>query len=209
MPSEKSFKESDIVNQAMQIFWEKGYAGASISDITEATGIKRGSLYNAFDGKGDLFLQSLFRYEHTRLTQRLAQLDKIDDPREAIAAFFDSPERSSEPEACSGGGSRGCLLVNTLFEYAHHDPEIQRAVSDALGEVVSFFERRIRQGQREGVIPASVEAQGTAQALFAYLVGLRVLGRGAKGPDELRPLSTLAMRLLGDRDCPGESSSLS
>jgi TetR/AcrR family transcriptional repressor of nem operon len=192
MPSEKSFKEADVVNQAMQIFWEKGYTATSISDITEATGIKRGSLYNAFEGKRDLFLQSLLAYDRTRLTQRLSQLDEVKDPREAISGFI----KARESAGCETAGAKGCLLVNTLLEYAHHDPEVQQTVSDALGEVVSFFERKIRQGQRDGTIPDSVEVRATAQALLALIVGVRVLGRGAMADRDLRRIEEQAMRFI-------------
>ncbi len=51
MPWEKSFKEEEAIEKAMKLFWEKGYEPASIADIIEATGVNRGSLYNAFGGK--------------------------------------------------------------------------------------------------------------------------------------------------------------
>jgi TetR/AcrR family transcriptional repressor of nem operon len=59
----KSFDDSDVIEQ---VSWEKGYTATSISGITTATGIKLGSLDSAFDGKGDLFLRGLLRYDIDR-----------------------------------------------------------------------------------------------------------------------------------------------
>ena len=89
MPWEKSFDESEVIELAMRVFWAKGYAATSISDITKATGIKRGSLYNAFEGKDDLFMRGLLKYDIDRRRKWLQELDGIDDPREAITKLFD------------------------------------------------------------------------------------------------------------------------
>ena len=125
MSWEKSFDESEVVDQTMKVFWQKGYAATSISDITAATGIKRGSLYNAFDGKDELFLQSLQKYDEEYRQQKFRRLREIEDPREAIAALFEAcaAESSFDPE------KRGCLLVNTALEFDQHDEGVQRVVS--------------------------------------------------------------------------------
>jgi TetR/AcrR family transcriptional repressor of nem operon len=57
MPWEKSFNEETALEKAMQVFWEKGFEPASIADLLEGTGLNRGSLYNAFGGKQQLFVK--------------------------------------------------------------------------------------------------------------------------------------------------------
>ena len=192
MPWEKTFDESDVIEQAMEVFWEKGYAATSISDITEATGIKRGSLYNAFEGKRELFLRSLLTYGAEQRTRQLRQLETVDDPRQAIAMFFDFVVKDSldDPD------KKGCLLVNTALDYSQHDEEVQKAVSDGFKEVVIFFEKQIKRGHERGEIPHSVEPRSTAKALVASLVGIRVLGRGTLGKTALRQIAEQAKRLI-------------
>lgn len=72
------------------MFFGKGYAATSISDITKAAGKKRGSLYNTFNGKDDLFFQSLLGYERERMHERFRELRKLDDPMKAIATHFET-----------------------------------------------------------------------------------------------------------------------
>ncbi|TWU45316.1 HTH-type transcriptional repressor ComR [Novipirellula aureliae] len=192
MPWEKSFKESDVIEQAMEVFWEKGYAATSISDITEATGIKRGSLYNAFDGKHDIFVRALLKYGGERRTSKLRILETVDDPREAITMFFDSLVKATldDPD------KKGCLLFNTALEYSSHDDDVKQLVSEGIQEVVCFFEGRIKRGKELGTIPDSVDARPTARALVALVVGIRVLGRGAFGKAALQQVARQAVEMV-------------
>ncbi len=63
MPWEKSFDEEVAIEKAMLVFWEKGFEPASIADLLEGTGLNRGSLYNAFGGKQQLFVKALLKYD--------------------------------------------------------------------------------------------------------------------------------------------------
>lgn len=192
MPWEKTFDESDVIEKAMHVFWEKGYAATSISDITEATGVKRGSLYNAYDGKEDLFMRSLLKYDREQRKQQLLQLAAVKDPREAIVMFFDYCVK----ESLQDPGKKGCLLVNTALDYSLHDDEVQNVVSNAMKELTTFFEKQIKRGRENGGIPGSVEPRPTARALIALLAGLRVLGRGTFGKTALHQISDQAKRLI-------------
>lgn len=193
MPWEKTFEESDVIEQTMALFWEKGYAATSISDITAATGIKRGSLYNAFNGKEDLFLQALLKYDNERRRKVLRQLESLDDPREAIYRFFDRIVETSLADP----HRRGCMLVNTSLDYGQHTEAAQKVVTDAFKELTDFFERLIERGQTRGDIPQTVAPVTTANALLAYLVGIRVLGRGVVGEGPLREMAESAKGLIG------------
>lgn len=192
MPWEKSFEESDVVEQAMRVFWKKGYNATSISDITTATGIKRGSLYNAFNGKEDLFLRSLIKYDQEHRKILLDQVEAIDDPREAIASLFDG----IVDDSLSDLDKKGCLLVNTSLDYSHVDEDVQKVVADAFQELTRFFEKQIRRGQQRGDIPSTLSARSTARTLLSLLIGIRVLGRGLYGKTALRQIAEQAKRLI-------------
>ena len=192
MPWEKSFDESDVIDQTMHVFWLKGYAATSISDITAATGLKRGSLYNAFDGKDDLFLRSLQKYdaEYRCVAQR--KVEQIEDPVEAISTFFALIVKSTldDPDR------KGCLLVNTSLDIAVHDQEMKKLVANAFQSIAKFFESSIVRGQELGQIPRSIHPRPTAKTLVSCLVGIRVLGRGAYGKTALNQIAEQAMRLI-------------
>lgn len=192
MPWEKSFDEKDVIDKAMHVFWEKGYNATSISDLTAATGIQRGSLYNAFAGKQELFLQSLLKYDTEQRRVLLKQLEAIDDPLKAFSVLFDAIVQQSleDPQ------KKGCFLVNTSLTLSDHDEPTQEIVSVALKEFAQFFERQIKLGQQRDQIPATVAARPTARALLALVVGMRVMGRGCFDKAALQQVAKQAMRLV-------------
>jgi TetR/AcrR family transcriptional repressor of nem operon len=59
MARPRKFTEEDVVTAARDQFWSAGYAGTSLEDLTEATGLGRGSLYGAFGDKHALYLRAL------------------------------------------------------------------------------------------------------------------------------------------------------
>ena len=63
----REFDVEEALAAALHVFWEKGYEGASLTDLTEAMGITRPSLYAAFGNKEDLFKRALDLYEREKL----------------------------------------------------------------------------------------------------------------------------------------------
>jgi AcrR family transcriptional regulator len=58
----REFDADEVLDRALDVFWRKGYEGASLSELTEAMGINRPSLYAAFGNKEELFRKALDRY---------------------------------------------------------------------------------------------------------------------------------------------------
>ena len=149
MPWEKSFDEEEVIDKAMEIFWEKGYEPASMADLIEGTGINRGSLYNAFGGKEQMFIRSLLKYDHANRREVLAQLEALDDPKEAFHRLFEGLVK----EASSDTHKKGCFMINTALNLSAHPKEIQKIVTKGLGETEAFFRRGLKWLKRVGRCP--------------------------------------------------------
>ncbi|MEO1083589.1 MAG: TetR/AcrR family transcriptional regulator, partial [Acidobacteriota bacterium] len=161
MPRPKSFDVNEAVKATMEVFWSKGYQGTSIDDLTEATGVKRQSLYNALGEKKTMFTKALLKYDTEERRSGLAELESEVSGRGAIEYLF-----TDLVEHCSNDKTRrGCFLVNTALE-SGHDDDIQRIVDGAIEDFRSFFERSLRRGQEEGEIPTSVDVTTTASGLL-------------------------------------------
>lgn len=192
MPWEPKFDIDDTVEKLMQVFWKKGFAATSLADLTEATGVKRQSLYNTFGNKRDLFLKSFLKYDNEHRRAVLSQLEALGDPLKAFQMLFDALVE----QAIADGDKKGCLLVNTALTLQIHDHEIRTVVTQGLTDFERFFERQISLGIVRKDISEDISAKDTAKALLTLVVGIRVLSRGVFEPDALRQISAQAMRLL-------------
>lgn len=192
MPWEKSFDESEAIKRATLVFWDKGYEAASINDLLEGIGINRGSFYNAFGGKRELFIRTLTEYDAEFGRTVLSELEAMDDPKAAFQQFFklvvDSTVEDKE--------KKGCFLVNTTLELPAHDEEIRELVGKAMGRLEGFFRRGIEVAQARNDMPTELDAAETAKALLGLVVSIRVLGRGLFTKDSLAAISHQAERLV-------------
>lgn len=191
MPWEKSFDEQNAIENAMHVFWEKGYEATSIANLIESTGINRGSLYNAFGGKRQLFTQSLLKYDNETRRAFLAQLEALDNPKLAFKTLFDALVQQSENDA----QPKGCFLVNTSVEIAFHDQETKDIVTQGFIEFEAFFRRGIEVAQTRGYMPTTLNASVTAKLLFSLVVAIRVLGRGVYDERSLKVIAEQAEHL--------------
>ena len=175
----RRFQESDVVDDAVRQFWKSGYLGTSITDLLNATGLQRGSLYKAFDDKHSLFEAALGVYLRSgRVTTRRvlegegAPLDRLRDwLKQAL-------------EGCAGaeGGPSGCLAVNSMIELAPSDKRIRIRLARHWSVVEGSLPRTLAEGQRVGEIRDAVPARELAQLIIRMIAGVAVFMRqGRRG----------------------------
>src|SRR5882724_1656867 len=113
MPRSKSFDEDAVLDQAVELFQQRGYEGTSLADLEAHLGLGRQSLYNTFGDKKTLFRKALERYQRNVTDDGAgALLDAPGAGLEAIHAFF----RASIKTLTAPGKRRACLVVNTILE---------------------------------------------------------------------------------------------
>jgi len=169
----REFDETQVLDAAVECFWQRGYEATSMRELAGRTGLTGASLYNAFGDKRALYRRALDHYIDSVFAERVRRLEGSLPPREAIAAFFaEIIQRSLDDRL-----RRGCLLVNSALEVAPHDEEFRALVSGVLGHIEAFFHRCVLAGQRDGAITAAQPAADLARMLLGVHVGLRVLAR--------------------------------
>lgn len=181
MPRPREFDEDHAIDAAMEAFWARGYAATSAQDLVEATGLGRSSLYNAFDGKHELYEQALRRYLEHNTEADVALLDEPGSVKQhirelmlgAIDADLTDPAR------------RGCLAVNAAIELAGKDEAITVAVRKVFTRVEDALEAALARGQREGEIARERTPRALARFVLNSIYGLRVLGKTSTDRDQL------------------------
>lgn len=193
MPLARRYDETEVLDRAMHAFWSRGYEATSVGDLVAATGIHRASLYAAFSGKRQLFVECLRRYDEEHRERFLAGIAGNRTPRAAILATFDAASRKSDDPATP----TGCLLVNTALEVSPHDPEIRALVNESLAAVEAFFHRNVAAGVSQGSIREDADPDATAKALLGLFLGLRVLTRSGIDPATIGAVLEQAAAILG------------
>ena len=190
MARPRSFDPDEALDLARDVFWEKGFQGTSLDDVTAATGLAKPSLYAAFGDKNALFLKVLERY-HARI---VANAERIvnDGPsaREAVHRWL-----TGFVPFCSGvKGKRGCLSVNTAADGAAVQKEVRKRIEDFNRKLEELLQNRLRADRSQ--FTDGFDPEGAAHTIMAIYLGLMVLAKDA--PDAARVRATLdqAMRLL-------------
>jgi TetR/AcrR family transcriptional repressor of nem operon len=174
----RNFEACTVVERAMVEFWSHGYAGTSPAQLAKATGVGKGSLYNAFGSKRQLFDQAFARYAQLGVEHAEGILSESGTTRDRIRAYLRFTVDSDMAELIR----RGCMAVNTAAELGGRDPEITRALRAFEERLVTILAARVDQGRRDGDVSADVDARATAQFLLNTVFGLRILAKTNEAP---------------------------
>jgi TetR/AcrR family transcriptional repressor of nem operon len=192
----KGFDEDEVLQRAMQQFWETGYHALSVKGLEEGTGLLRGSLYAAFGDKRALFLAALERYADLSVKEIEALLAEGPTPRAGIERYLRKTVKN-----CTGPGRhRGCLLANTAAEVAPSDPEVRALVGRRFAKMADTLEVAVKAAQQLGEIDPARDARALAQHLIVLVQGMSVVGKTEPEAALVRSAMRMGLALLDSKD---------
>jgi len=157
----QEFDTVAVVQAARDVFWDRGFEAASLADLEEATGLRRSSLYHAFDSKRGLFDAAVQDYLDTVIRPRLAVLAQATDGVTGLTAYF-SGVRTVIATLPEDSPRRGCLLLNSAAGFAAHD--------DALRQVVDDYRAELTRAVSDALTLAKPDAEDAELAAEARLL---------------------------------------
>jgi TetR/AcrR family transcriptional repressor of nem operon len=191
MPRVKEFDETEVLDQALELFRARGFKHTSFDDLTRELGVSRQSLYDTYGDKNTLFHAALRRY----LDRNADYLDRAledDAPiQEVMARFFDGVISNN----CANS-SKGCLMVNSMVELAPHDPEIRALAQAHARAFEGRLATRISAAQRKGEIGRDKDPVALARYLYHTLLGFAVAARTFGERESLRATAALSLSVL-------------
>jgi TetR/AcrR family transcriptional repressor of nem operon len=194
MARPRSFDADQVREEAMREFWERGYRDTSVEDLVAATGLRPGSLYNAFPGgKRELFIGALERYSTLVVPQKLGALEGPDASLAEVRAYFDGLVE----DLLSEEGRMGCLMVNSTVELAATDSEVGAIVRGHMARLERNVARALATARERGEISAAVDPAARAKLLMATGMGLMVVGKTNPGREVLETIVAAAFADLG------------
>ncbi|MEM1054622.1 MAG: TetR/AcrR family transcriptional regulator [Bacteroidota bacterium] len=186
-----SFDPDAALDAAMRTFWQQGFEGASIQDLTEATGLSRSSLYNTWGDKLGLYIAALDRYRRRDGAQAFLPLLRGGDPLDRIQAVFDALV-----EDATEAPGRGCFMVGATAERGPHCGATRLRARDALSALASSFESAIREAQDRGEVAADKDPEALSHGLVASVYGLRTMARANTPHDTMEHAARGALATL-------------
>jgi TetR/AcrR family transcriptional repressor of nem operon len=192
MPRQQQFDASIALDQAMNLFWERGFGETSMEDVVATTGVSRYGLYGTFGNKRELYIAALHRFADRMAREEHPKLFSPEATRADIDAFM-----AGTVERCVGPDiNRGCMICNTAIEIAPHDAVIAAAVRNLYDQLAAAFATAIRNSQAAGDMDKSIDARAIGDLLVGTMQGAVVLARTGTSRTKLAEYMNSAMKIL-------------
>ena len=185
----RTFDRAAALQRAMEVFWERGYEGASMSDLTAAMSINSPSLYAAFGSKEELFREAVAYYNDTLGAKATAELHERPTAREAISAVL----RHHAVVFCDPDNPRGCMIVLAANACGDRARSVHRYLADWRMEMERDFAERIERGIADGDVPAGADAEAIAAFYNTVNHGMAIQARDGANQAKLAAIAEAAI----------------
>jgi len=190
MARPREFDRARALNQAMAVFWLKGYAATSTSDLLDAMQIGRQSMYDTFGDKRALYLEALKHYSDSSVSELLQALQgasALDGLANMLFTFAARPARDN---------AKGCMGVNAICEFGQSDDEVN-ALRDASGEMLnSAVAQVLRDAVAAGEVAADLDIALAVAFVASTLSGMKVSAKAGATPEVLHAIAAMAIKAL-------------
>lgn len=190
----RAYDPQTALQQALGVFWNTGYSGASLDSIATAAGMNRPSLYAAFGDKHALYIKALEQYwEFAAASMREALTDLELPLAEALQRFY---EGQLSIYFSGDGQPRGCFAIGTATTEAVEDPEIREVLSDRLSRLDADLEVRLQAAKNAGELKGDADPAALAVLASSLLHSISIRARAGKSRAELTALARQAIRVI-------------
>lgn len=188
MARPREFDENEVLQKAMMVFWKKGYEGASVYDLMEATGLTKSSIYKAFTNKENLFWKAnaIYKRDHLRFIDDALSLPT---PRAIAEAYLrGQAEMHTEPSH-----PRGCFETNGALACSNEGEAVQKGlIENRFGlqrKLAEAFQRTLGKGP---MLPNATPAEA-ANFIVTLVQGMAVQAKAGVPREQLHKFVTLSM----------------
>jgi AcrR family transcriptional regulator len=184
----REFDPAAALDKALRVFWEKGYEGASMADLTAAMGINRPSLYAAFGNKEALFRQAIERY--------------VEGPGSYVAKALAMPTAREVAQALLAGAVNvlgnprnpgGCLSIHGALVCGDEARAVRQGLVAMRADGQTALYERFDRAKREGDLPPTADAAKLAAYLTTVIHGMAVQSASGTPAAELQAVADLAL----------------
>lgn len=185
----RRFDREEALRKAMELFWRRGYDGASVADLTAAMGINSPSLYACFGSKEELFREAVTLYGETDGSLTTRALCETPTARGAVEAMLrDNAEAFIRP-----GRPTGCMVVLAAPTGSAQSDTVCEFLVERRRQARALLETRLLRGIRDGELPETADIGALTDFYSTVLHGLSIQARDGAGPATMRAVVDSAM----------------
>ncbi|GAA2583960.1 TetR/AcrR family transcriptional regulator [Actinomadura fulvescens] len=182
----REFDVDERLDRALEVFWRQGYEGTALSDLTEAMGINKPSLYAAYGNKEALFLKALDRYSAgpaSYVRKALAE--------PTARATAETLMRGAVELVTSAPG--GCMIVQGALATGEHGTSVREVLNAHRRSGHAAIRTRFERAQTEGDLPADADPDALARLVWTAASGFSVQATSGATAEELHKVVDLIL----------------
>lgn len=164
MPRVKLFDQEKALQKAMEVFWEKGYNGTSLTDLTKALGIGKGSFYDTFTSKRNLFEMSLGLYRKNSIEALKLKLNTEKDVKKGVRHFL----VSNLAVMIEDKQNKGCFLSNTCGEVNADDETTAKGLHTHYSQMKSIVATYLENAE----VMTKETVKQVADIIITFFIGI-------------------------------------
>ncbi len=181
MGRHKAYDREKVLNDAMQLFWQKGYHGTPLSELVAVTGLNKHSMYKEFGSKAGIFEECIEHYWMKALGEPLSLLRQKPLGLSNIIAFFED-----RIEYICSKEFKSCLFVKATIEHDLVEDRALEHIQKKNRVYTGAFADCLKAAADSGEIPETSDPEFLTDYLFHFLVGMLVMGKPKKGKAEAK-----------------------
>jgi AcrR family transcriptional regulator len=185
----RAFNVEEALDRALEVFWQRGYEGASLDTLTGAMGISRPSLYAAFGDKEGLFRKALDRYAEGPSSFARDALKEPTARGVVERLLMGAVKMQADPNT-----PPGCLMVHGALACGEGTDSIRHELNSRRAADEAALRRRLVRAKAEGDLPPDANAADLARYVLTVVRGMAVQAAGGAKLQELRRVALIALR---------------
>lgn len=174
MARHREFDPEAALEDAMRLFWEKGYHETSVRDLVAGTGVSHAGLYGTFGNKEEVFALALVRYKQEVMTRLMADLSAPGASLREIIGHFEGLFALGEDPRFRAG----CMICNAAVDRAHEDPKTAAQMRTHLEDLATAFRTALARAKEKGEVRADLDPAAAADVLTATQMAMALMMRG-------------------------------
>jgi len=192
MARQKEFDRDEVLHKAMEVFWARGYEGTSIQDLVKHMGINRQSIYDTFNDKHSLFLETLDRYREIQSRKVFEVLERPGSMKKNLRQLFEEAVARS----LSAEGRRGCFVGNSMSELAGRCKDTATRTCHSVASAEKMFQKALQRGKDQGELRRVTDTRAVARFLYSNLQGLLLMAKATRDRKLLNDVVKVTLSVL-------------